>query len=268
MINMSLIKVCAISLVLFLLIVIGLMISDNLIVSDFTIKNQPPSLQHFFGTDHLGRDVFIRTIKGLSTSLIIGLGASVLSSFIALAMGVSAGVLSRYVDSVISFIIDLTMSVPHLILLILISFCLGRGLEGIVVGLTLSHWTFLARVIRAECMALKEEQYVKMSEKFGKSKFFIIKNHIIPHIIPQFIIGTVLLFPHAILHESAVTFLGFGLPPESSAIGVMLSESLGHVQTGHWWFFLPGVCLVAVVLLFDALGSNFKSLLANDNHRI
>ncbi len=257
MLKTSLIKVSLISLMLCALIIIGLAISDDSITSDFTIKNQPPSLSHLFGTDHLGRDVFVRTIKGLSTSLMIGLGASFLSAVLALVMGVCAGVL-KYVDGVISFIIDLIMSVPHLILLILISFCLGRGLEGIIIGLTFSHWTALARIIRAECLALKEEQYIKMAEKFGKSKFFIIKNHIIPHVIPQFVIGTVLLFPHAILHESALTFLGFGLPPESSAIGVMLAESLGYVQTGNWWFFLPGLCLVLVVLLFDALGSNLR----------
>ncbi len=261
----SLIKVLIISLVIFTLVFLGLLIKESSIVSDFSIKNQPPSISHIFGTDQLGRDIFIRTIKGLSTSLIIGLGASVISGIIALILGISAGILPKKIDDAIGFLIDLIMSVPHLILLILISFALGRGLQGIVVGLICSHWTGLARVIRAEVLTLKEEQYIKMSEKLGKPKIFIIRHHILPHIIPQFIIGVVILFPHAILHESAVTFLGFGLPPESAAIGVMLSESLNHIQTGNWWFFIPGVCLVVVVILFDIMGNNLKTIISSEN---
>ncbi len=264
--KIALIKVVSISILMFLLIIIGIFLDENLVSTNFDIKNMPPSIEHIFGTDHLGRDVFLRTIKGLSTSLIIGLLASLFSAIIALVIGVSAGIMPKIVDDTFGFIIDLVLSIPHLILLILISFSLGRGLYGVVIGLIFSHWTGLARIIRAEVLSLKEEQYIKISKKLGKSNFYIIKQHILPHLVPQFIIGTVILFPHAILHEASITFLGFGLPPEMPAIGVMLSESMSNIQTGHWWLLLSGVCLVFVVILFDSLGKNLKTLLSNDSY--
>ncbi len=263
----SLIKVIVIAIFLILLVFTGFFIDESFVASNFDTKSQPPSFIYLFGTDHLGRNVFYRTLKGLSNSLILGLGASFLSAILALFVGISAGVFPKAFDNVIGFIIDLLMSIPHLVLLILISFCVGRGMHGVIIGLIFSHWTGLARIIRGEILSLKEEPYIKISHKLGNSNFYIIKNHMIPHLIPQFIIGTVLLFPHAILHESSITFLGFGLPPESSAIGIMLSESMSYLQAGNWWLFLPGICLAIVVLLFDSLGKNLKYLLSNDNFR-
>ncbi len=257
-------KVISIVFLLMAIILTGVFTGDTLISSNFDIKSSAPSIEHIFGTDHLGRDLFFRTLKGLSTSLLIGLLASFFSAIIGLIIGISAGVMPKFIDSTFGFIIDLVLSIPHLILLILISFSLGRGLSGVVFGLIFSHWTGLARIIRAEVLSLKEEQFIKISKKLGKSNLYIIIHHILPHLLPQFIIGTVILFPHAILHEAAITFLGFGLSPEAPAIGVMLSESMSYIQSGHWWLLLSGVCLVLIVLLFDSLGKNVKILFTND----
>ena len=262
--KLALIKTIAIGIFILSLILIGICLNNSLIESNFDVKNLSPSFSHLFGTDSLGRDIFFRTIKGLATSLTIGLLASIFSAIIALIIGVLSGLLPKGIDDCFGFLIDLVLSIPHLILLILISFSLGRGLYGVAVGLILSHWTGLARIIRAEVLSLKEEQYVKISKKLGKSNFYIIMHHLLPHLLPQFIIGTVILFPHAILHEASITFLGFGLPPESPAIGVMLAESMAYLQTGKLWYLLPGVCFVIIVLLFDILGKNFKILLQKD----
>lgn len=244
-----------------LIILLGSTLNDDLLAADFSRKNSPPSLEHFFGTDNYGRDIFYRTLSGLSKSLIIGILSSIVSSVIALFVGTIAGVAPRWLDNAINFLIDMIMSIPHLVLLILISFCVGRGLFGVVFGIIATHWTHLARVIRGEVLQIKEQQYILTASKLGSSKIFIATKHILPHILPQFIIGIVLLFPHAILHESAITFLGFGLPPELPTIGIMLSESMSFVMSGMWWLFLPGVSLVVVVLLFDVLGKRLKELL-------
>ncbi len=257
--------VITLTLLLCTLILTGILINDSVIIASFEVKNQPPSWNHLFGTDQLGRDIFLRTIKGMANSLIIGLMASICSGIIALFIGVVAGTMPKPVDGFIGYIIDLILSIPHLLLLILISFCVGRGVEGVVIGLILSHWTGLARIIRAEVLSLKEETYIKISKKLGNSDWFIIREHMIPHLIPQFIIGIVILFPHAILHEASITFLGFGMPPESAAIGVMLSEGMAYVQAGNWWYLLPGVCLIVIVILFAELGKNIRVLLASDN---
>ena len=96
----------------------------------------------------------------------------------------------------------------------------------------------------------------------GKSKFEVAKKHIIPHVLPVYLIGVILLFPHAIMHEASITFLGFGLPAEVPAIGVILSEAMKHIATGKWWLALfPGLMLLSVVLLFDVIGENLKLLI-------
>ena len=149
-----------------------------------------------------------------------------------------------------------------MVLLMLISFMMGKGLKGVIIGVALTHWPNLTRVIRGEVLQVRQMQYVKTSEQFGKSWFHIASGHILPHVLPQFIVGLILLFPHAILHEAGVTFLGFGLSVDTPAIGIILSEALKHIATGMWWLvFFPGVSLIAVVMLFDKLGSQIKQLM-------
>ncbi len=252
---------------LLLITVVGLSVEEQVTAVDFSSKNLAPSLAHLFGTDNYGRDVFLRSLNGLSKSLILGVLASLVSGIFALIIGIVAGTAPTWVDDAINFVIDAVMSIPHLVLLILISFCLGKGLFGVVMGIVFTHWTGLARVIRGEVLQIKEQQYIKISKKLGKSPLFIAKNHILPHIVPQFVVGIVLLFPHAILHESAITFLGFGLPPEFPTIGMMLAESMSFVMSNMWWLFLPGVCLIILVLLFDLLGKYLKKCFDYDGMR-
>ena len=154
------------------------------------------------------------------------------------------------------------MGIPHILLLVLISFALGKGFWGVVAGISLTHWTSLARLIRGEVLQLKQSQYIKIAEKLGQGKLSIAFRHMTPHLIPQLFVGLVLMFPHAILHEASVTFLGFGLSPEQPAIGVILSESMKYLAMGKWWLALfPGLFLVFVVLLFHFMGSTISQLL-------
>ncbi|MBS5079045.1 MAG: ABC transporter permease [Clostridiales bacterium] len=230
--------------------------------TDFSRKNMMPGFQYLFGTDWLGRDMFVRTIKGLSMSILIGVCAASVSALFALVLGVAAATLGRKVDAVITWFIDLIMGIPHMLLLILICVALGKGLTGVIVGVALTHWTSLARVIRAEVMQLKESQYIKIAEKLGHSKFKIAVKHMLPHLVPQFLVGLILLFPHAILHESSITFLGFGLSNEQPAIGIILSESMKYLVTGKWWLALfPGAMLVLTVVLFDVAGESLRKII-------
>lgn len=240
----------------------GTLSSDAARATDFSRKNLLPCLSYPFGTDWMGRDMFARTLKGLSLSIIIGTLAAGVSAVIALILGICAATLGKRADSVITWVIDLIMGIPHLLLLILISVAAGRGLKGVVIGVALTHWTSLARLIRAEVMQLKESPYVKIAGKLGKSKWYVAVHHILPHLVPQFIVGLVLMFPHAILHEASVTFLGFGLTSEQPAIGIILSESMKYLVLGKWWLALfPGLALVFVVVLFYLLGENLRKLI-------
>ncbi len=250
-----------IALVLVLVYASSLSIDPASIVTDFTIRNQPPSFEHVFGTDWLGRDMFTRTIKGLGLSIFIGALASVLSSIIAMIMAFISSV-NKYGDLIMAWLIDFFASIPHLLLLIMISICLGKGAMGVIIGVAFTHWTSLARVLRVEIKEIKTSEYVQLAERFGKNKLWVAKEHILPLVITQIIVGTLLIFPHAIMHEASITFLGFGLSPHEPAIGIILSESMKYLTMGAWWLALfPGLMLLIMVLLFDILGEQVEKLL-------
>jgi len=242
--------------------VAGVAIADSAVASSFMAAKLPPSLAHPFGTDALGRDLFLRTLKGLSVSMTVGIAASAISAVVAVLVGVAAATGSKWVDGAINWVIDLVMGVPHTVTVILISFALGRGLKGLLVGIAATHWTSLARLIRGEVLQLRSQQYVAVSRRLGKSGGWILIHHLLPHLVPQFFVGLVLMFPHAILHEASVSFLGYGLPPEQPAIGIILSESMKYLSAGMWWTAVfPGILLVSIVLLVDKLGDNLRMII-------
>lgn len=246
---------------LFVLLLAGSLMGEHRIGANFLNKNMAPSLSHPFGTDWLGRDMFARTLKGLSLSFGVGILAAFLSVVIALALSLLA-TLNSTVDSLVTWLIDLFLGVPHLVALIMISFMLGGGFNGVVIGVALTHWPALTRLLRAEVLQLKSTDYIALSRKMGKSPLWIGFHHVLPHLIPQLLVGFVLLFPHAILHEAAVTFLGFGLSVEEPAIGIILSESMRYLSTGMWWLaFFPGLALLIMVGFFDLLGRNLRKLI-------
>ena len=247
-------------LVLLIIFISGWMTDANL-PTDFAIKMQAPSFAHPFGTDWMGRDMLTRTMKGLSLSIVIGVGASVISSIIATILAFVASV-NRWFDEFVSWLIDLFASIPHILLLMMISIALGKGAFGVIMAVAFSHWVNLTRVLRAEVLQINTSEYVALSNRLGRSKLWIAKEHILPLVISQIFVGTLLVFPHAIMHEASITFLGFGLSPHEPAIGIILSESMSYLAMGAWWLaFFPGLALLIVVLLFDIIGDNLKRLI-------
>ena len=250
------------TLILLTVVVSGIAVTDLAKATDFSEKSLSPSLAHPFGTDWMGRDMFLRTVAGLSLSILIGLAAACASAVIALLLGAAAALGGKRVDAVITWLIDLMLGIPHIVLLVLISYALGKGFWGVTIGVAVTHWPTLARVIRAEILQCKEAPYVEVARKLGKSPTNIAIKHMVPFVFPQFLVGLILLFPHAILHEAALTFLGFGLSPEQPAIGIILSESMSYLSAGDWWLALfPGIALVATVMLFDLAGSSLRKLI-------
>lgn len=248
--------------VILVILLAGQLIPSEALIIDLGNANQAPSFEHIFGTDWVGRDMLLRTLVGLNLSIKIGVLCSLVSGLIALALGVMGPLLGGKFDAVVSWLIDLVMSVPHTILIIMISVAFGGGFRGVVIGVAVTHWTSLARVLRAEVLSLKESEYVKASQQFGKSPYFRAMQHILPLIIPQLIVGVVLIFPHAILHEASITFLGFGLPPHEPAIGVILAESMKYLTSGQWWLaFYPGVSLVALSMMVGQVGHSLERLI-------
>lgn len=246
---------------IFGILVWGTTMPESAYAVDYGQKNLVPSAAHPFGTDHMGRDMLLRSVKGMSISLQIGIAAAFVSSCIALVLGTLSAAFGGKVDQFVLWLVDLCMGVPHILLILMISVMMGGGIMGVSVGVIVTHWPRLTRIIRAEVMQLRTQLYILAARQYGYSWMSVARRHFVPHVLPQYIIGLVLLFPHAIMHEAGISFLGYGLPLDMPAIGIILSESMRYLALGMWWLaFFPGFLLLLVVLIFDRLGAALRDL--------
>ncbi|WP_062436858.1 ABC transporter permease [Herbidospora daliensis] len=249
-------------------VVVACVVAGGLLLDPAQIRpnagppSSPPGLRHLFGTDHLGRDMFTRTVHGLGLSLAIGVLTAAVGTVISAVLGVCAALFGRWVDGLISWIIDLAIGIPHLIFMILLAFVVGGGVPGIVLGIALTHWMSLALLVRADVRQIRGAEFLLVSRGLGRSPLFIAWRQVTPLILPQLLVGFVLMFPHVILHEAALTFLGFGFSPQTPAIGILLSEGMPHISSGMWWLAVfPGVTLLLVVLAVARLGDRIRTVL-------
>ncbi|RVV97202.1 ABC transporter permease [Mesobaculum littorinae] len=222
----------------------------------------PPGPWHPAGTDSLGRDVAARTLAALSVSVTVGLTAAIASTAIALALGLAAS-MGRGADHVVGVLTELVLGLPHFVLLIMVAFATGGGTTGVIVAVALTHWPRLARLLRHEAQGVAASDYVAVSRALGRSRLWVARHHLAPHLLPQVVAGFVLIFPHAILHEAGLSFIGLGIEPHLPSVGVMLAQSLREIIAGHWWVALaPGLGLVIVALAFERFGEALRQAAA------
>jgi peptide/nickel transport system permease protein len=250
-------------------LVAGTLADDAARTTSLADRNLPPSAEHWFGTDRLGRDMLARTLAGLRLSLVVGTSAALISATLALLLACLASVFGGVVDRAVGWLVDLFLALPHLVLLILLAFALGGGTEAVVVAIAVTHWPTLTRVLRGRARAVMTSDYVAVSRGLGRGRGWIARRHLAGHLTGHFLVGTVLLFPHAILHEAALSFLGLGVDPAEPSIGVLLAESMRYLTAGAWWLaVLPGLCLLVVVKLVDTIGENTRALLDPRSHHL
>lgn len=219
-----------------------------------------PGWLHPFGTDLLGRDVAARTLVALSSSILIGIMAALASTTVAVTLSL-ASTLTPALDRLVGILTELTLGLPHFVLIIMIAYACGGGWTGVVIGVAFTHWPRLSRVLRLEAQTVAQSDYVAISAALGRSGFWIARHHLVPHLAPQIIAGFVLIFPHAILHEAGLSFIGLGIEPHIPSIGVMLAESLRGMMSGLWWLAaFPGLGLVIVALSFEFLGESLRQI--------
>lgn len=248
-------------LIVSLIIVLNYILGDAGLETNHSLQNLAPSTTFLFGTDSLGRNMFVRTIKGLHFSLYVGIIGAAIGVAIALFLGILAAVGGKKADQIIMWFVDMFIGMPHLIFMILVSFTVGKGAYGVIIATAITHWPALTRVIRNEVNNIKNSEYILLSKNLGKNRWFIAKKHILPAIFPQIFIGFILLFPHVILHEASMTFLGFGLSAQQPSIGIILSEATKHISLGNWWLVvLPGLALIILVKCFGAIGESLRLL--------
>ncbi|MEV6703267.1 ABC transporter permease, partial [Streptomyces sp. NPDC051453] len=196
---------------------------------DLAAKLQPPSWTHPFGTDDVGRGLLLRCVYGLRVSLLVGVVAAVVATVIGTAVGALAGAVGGWTDRVVMRLVDVFASVPHLLLGIFIVAMFRPGVWPVVVSVALTHWLSTARIVRAEVLSLRSRPYIDAAVSAGSSRRRIAVRHLLPGVLPQAALAAVLMVPHAVWHESALSFLGLGLPAHQASLGTLVQSARGSL---------------------------------------
>ncbi|MEU6289142.1 ABC transporter permease [Streptomyces sp. NPDC046988] len=221
---------------------------------DLAAKLRPPSREHPFGTDDVGRDLLLRCVYGLRVSLLVGVAAALTATVVGTAVGATAGALGGWVDRGVMRVVDTISSVPHLLLGIFIVAMFRPGVWPVVASVALTHWLSTARIVRAEVLSLRSRPYVDAAVSGGASRWRVAVRHLLPGVLPQAALAAVLMVPHAMWHESALSFLGLGLPTHTASLGNLIQEARGSLLAGQWWPTLfPGLFIIVPTLAVAGL---------------
>ena len=231
-----------------------------------------PNSEFYFGADTAGQDVFVRTIYGARTSLVIALFATGISVFIGVTLGLVAGYYRGKIDTAISRFTDVMMSLPVLILALgLASACSGR--EGCLGGrlrpglllvsyiIGLFSWPYIARIVRGQVFSLREKEFIEAARAQGAGGFRIMTRELLPNLVAPIVVYTTLIIPNNILFEAALSFLGAGVPPDTPSWGEMLSRASGIFEVAWWLMFFPGLFLFLTTLSFNLVGDGLRDAL-------
>ncbi|ACZ85989.1 ABC transporter permease [Streptosporangium roseum] len=230
---------------------------------DLRAAGLPPSPRHPLGTDQVGRDVLLRSIYGLRVSFLVGLVAALVSMVIGGLVGLTAGSLGGTPDRLLMRVVDGFNSVPHLLFGIFIVALFAPSPAAVVVSVGVTHWTTAARIVRSEVLSLRSRPFVEAAISGGASRSRVVRRHLLPHLFPHLLLATVLMVPHAIWHETALSFLGLGLPAHLASLGNMINDGRHSLLTGDWWSSLvPGVFILVPTLAVAVLAQHWRDRLS------
>jgi ABC-type dipeptide/oligopeptide/nickel transport system permease subunit len=222
----------------------------------------PPDVQHWFGTDDLGRDIFARTWVGARISLFIGITAALIDLVIGVIFGAIAGYVGGKTEEVMMRFADLLYSLPHLLVTILLMVVLNPGLLTIIIAMTATGWIGMARLVRGQVLQLKEMEYVIAAKALGSSFPRILFKHLIPNTMGPIIVAMTLTIPSAIFSEATLSFLGLGVPVPLASWGTMTSDGLVGILTGQpWRIFFPAFLISLTMFAFNVLGDGLRDAL-------
>jgi peptide/nickel transport system permease protein len=232
---------------------------------DLQNRVQPPNSAHWFGTDQLGRDEFTRVLYGGRISLLVGISVALSSGIIGTLVGAWAGYYGGWIDNLLMRVTDLFLSIPFLVILIIAAAALGGSLFDIVLILSLFFWMPLARIIRGVFLSLKEKEFVEAARATGAGHKRIMLYHMLPNAMGPIIVNMTLGVAAAILTESALSFLGFGVQPPTPTWGNLLNGSRQFAQLYPWLVWFPGLAILITVLCVNFLGDGLRD--AMDPHQ-
>ena len=216
---------------------------------------------HFFGTDHVGRDLLSRLIYGARISLAIAGAVVMISGAVGIMLGIVSGYFGGRVDFAIQKVVEMVWAFPPLLIAIAILAFLGQGLGNLILALTLQRWIPYCRVVRAEAMTLKEREFVVAARSIGASHLRILGRHLLPNLIQSALVIGTFAMAAAIIAEAALSFLGLGVPPQIPTWGSMLADGRAYVSTSWWMSLFPGLAIFATVLAINMLGDALRDVL-------
>ncbi len=236
---------------------------------------QAPSAAHPFGTDTIGRDILARAIYGGQISIVIGLTAALVEVMVGILIGALAGYFGGKLDAILMRITEAILIIPQLLILIIMSkffadkipniTILGRALSGsvlviiLIIGLT--SWPYLARIVRAEFLSIKEREFILAARATGTSNWEIIFKHILPNTIAPVVVNATLGVANAISAEAYISFLGMGVRPPTATWGSMLEDAYRYIETAYWLWLFPGLLIVLITLSINFLGDGLRDAL-------
>ncbi|WP_225732899.1 ABC transporter permease [Pseudoclavibacter sp. CFCC 11306] len=222
----------------------------------------PPSLAHPLGTDHQGREIWVRMLWGARVSLIVAFAATAMSMIIGTVIGMAAGHFTGFTGGLLMRIVDFFLVLPSLILAIVLSTVLSRGVLTIVIAIGITSWASTARVVRAQTLSVESRAYIERSRVLGAGHWHVIFKHVLPAVMPLVMANTTLTVGSAVISESTLAFLGLGDPNQQSW-GTILKNSMdvSAATSGYWWYVLvPGIAILLVVLAFTLVGRAVESI--------
>lgn len=225
------------------------------------VFNSPPSSKFWFGTDNLGRDIFVRVWQGARISLFIGLTAAAIDLVIGVIWGSISGLVGGTVDDVMMRIADVLTAVPYLLVVILIMVVVGQGLLPMVIALSITGWVRMARIVRGEVLSIKNQEYVIASRTLGADTKHIIAKHLIPNTMGSIIVTVTLTIPSAIFTEAFLAYLGLGVQAPMASWGTMASEGNEAIFTAPWRLAFPAILISLTIFAFNAVGDGLRDAL-------
>lgn len=255
--------------VLFLLLLVALSLLAPVLPLDpnttnVSQMNQPPSLDHLFGTDNVGRDYFARVLFGGRISLLVGVLAMLASVLIGSLVGIVAGYFGGLMDSILMRTVDVLSSIPWLVLVIVLSVFLKPGLTTIIIVIGGFSWMRISRLIRAETLSAKTHDYVSYARFIGVKPWTIIRRHILPSILPTLIVAASSSISSAIMTESALSFLGIGIQQPLASWGSLLQNAQSTLQSAPYMAILPGLFILLTIYSFNNVGDLIRDSLRKE----
>jgi oligopeptide transport system permease protein len=222
-----------------------------------------PSLAegHWFGTDALGRDLFVRTLHGGRISLMVGLAATMVSLLIGVAWGATAGYIGGRVDNLMMRIVDVLYAMPFIFFVILLMVVFGRNIFLIFVAIGAINWLDMARIVRGQALSLKRKEFVEAAQAAGVPTFAIIRRHVVPNLLGVVMVYVTLTIPQVILVESFLSFLGLGVQEPNTSWGALVNDGAQEMENAPWMLIFPALFLAVTLFCFNFIGDGLRDAL-------